>query len=140
MVEPIYGCKWSLTVYNLLASGINRPGEMVRAAEGLSAEVLNECLRRNVEFGILERVAFPEVPPRVEYRVTTFGGKFLRVLDELGKLQDEIGKRSWRGTAGATGTGGMLGLARAGAGPVRVLPGRGWLPRGRRGYECVDRV
>jgi len=30
MVETIYGCKWSLTVYQLLANGINRPGEMVR--------------------------------------------------------------------------------------------------------------
>jgi len=67
MVEAIYGCKWSLTVYNLLANQINRPGEMVRSVEGLSTKVLNECLKRNVEFGILERVAFPEVPPRVEY-------------------------------------------------------------------------
>lgn len=90
MVEAIYGCKWSLTVYNLLANQINRPGEMVRSVEGLSTKVLNECLKRNVEFGILERVAFPEVPPRVEYKVTPFGNKFIRVLDELEKLQGEI--------------------------------------------------
>ncbi|MBX9295924.1 helix-turn-helix domain-containing protein [Chromobacterium sp. TRC.1.1.SA] len=90
MVESIYGCKWSLTVYQLLASGINRPGEMVRQVEGLSTKVLNECLRRNMEFGILERVAFDESPPRVEYRVTPFGGKFVRVLDELEKLQQEL--------------------------------------------------
>jgi len=90
MVEAIYGCKWSLTVYNLLANQINRPGEMVRSVEGLSTKVLNECLKRNVEFGILERVAFPEVPPRVEYKVTPFGNKFIRILDELEKLQSEI--------------------------------------------------
>jgi len=90
MVEAIYGCKWSLTVYNLLANQINRPGEMVRSVEGLSTKVLNACLKRNVEFGILERVAFPEVPPRVEYKVTPFGNKFIRILDELEKLQGEI--------------------------------------------------
>lgn len=90
MVEAIYGCKWSLTVYSLLANQINRPGEMVRSVEGLSSKVLNECLKRNVEFGILERVAFPEVPPRVEYKVTPFGNKFIRILDELEKLQGEI--------------------------------------------------
>ncbi|WP_204377985.1 winged helix-turn-helix transcriptional regulator [Chromobacterium sphagni] len=90
MVESIYGCKWSLTVYQLLACGINRPGEMVRQVEGLSTKVLNECLRRNMEFGILERVAYDESPPRVEYRVTPFGGKFVRVLDELEKLQQEL--------------------------------------------------
>ena len=63
---------------------------MVRHVEGLSTKVLNECLRRNIEFGILERVAFPEVPPRVEYKVTPFGNRFIRILDELEKLQSEI--------------------------------------------------
>lgn len=92
MVETIYGCKWSLTVYRLLASGINRPGEMVRHVEGLSTKVLNECLRKNVNFGIIKRMAYPEVPPRVEYKVTPFGRKFIRILDELEKLQSEIEK------------------------------------------------
>ena len=90
MVETIYGCKWSLTVYQLLASGIKRPGEMVRHVEGLSTKVLNSCLRRNIEFGILERIAYPEIPPRVEYVVTPFGEKFIRILAELENLQHEI--------------------------------------------------
>ncbi len=90
MVETIFGCKWSLTVYQLLANGINRPGEMVRSVEGLTTKVLNECLKRNVQFGILERITYNEVPPRVEYTVTTFGTKFIRILDELEKLQSDI--------------------------------------------------
>ncbi|MBY0573951.1 MAG: winged helix-turn-helix transcriptional regulator, partial [Undibacterium sp.] len=65
MVEAIYGCKWSLTVYQLLQHGKHRPGEMVKSVEGLSTKVLNECLRKNVEFGILQRNTFPEIPPRV---------------------------------------------------------------------------
>ncbi len=90
MVETIYGCKWSLTVYQLLASEINRPGEMVRNVEGLTTKVLNSCLKKNTDFGILEKVSYPEVPPRVEYQVTQFGEKFIRVLDEIEKLQSEI--------------------------------------------------
>ncbi|CAK1908341.1 winged helix-turn-helix transcriptional regulator [Vibrio crassostreae] len=90
MVETIYGCKWSLTVYQLLANGINRPGEMVRSVEGLSTKVLNECLKRNVEFGILDKQMFNELPPRVEYQVTPFGEKFLLILDQLENLQNEI--------------------------------------------------
>ena len=93
MVETIYGCKWSLTVYQLLASGINRPGEMVRSVEGLTTKVLNQCLKRNTEFGILERISYNEVPPRVEYKVTEFGEKFMSILDELEKLQREIEKK-----------------------------------------------
>lgn len=90
MVEAIYGCKWSLTVYSLLEKDINRPGEMVRAVEGLSTKVLNSCLKRNVQFGILKRVEFNEIPPRVEYSVTQFGRKFISVLDKMESLQLEI--------------------------------------------------
>jgi len=94
MVETIYGCKWSLTVYRLLANGINRPGEMVRSVEGLTTKVLNACLRRNIEFGIINRIAYPELPPRVEYEVTPFGKRFIRILDELENLQDEIDREN----------------------------------------------
>ena len=90
MVETIYGCKWSLTVYHLITNGINRPGAMTRSVDGLSTKVLNACLQRNIKFGILERVTFNEVPPRVEYKVTQFGTKFIRILDDIDKLQIEI--------------------------------------------------
>lgn len=87
MVETIFGCKWSLTVFKLLAHGIHRPGEMVRSVEGLSTKVLNECLRKNVEFGILGKNIFHELPPRVEYFVTPFGEEFLRVVAQVEALQ-----------------------------------------------------
>jgi DNA-binding HxlR family transcriptional regulator len=90
MVEAIFGCKWSLTVYQLLTSGANRPGEMVCSVEGLTTKVLNECLRKNMEFGIIERIAYDEFPRRVEYLVTPFGTKFIRIVDELEELQREI--------------------------------------------------
>jgi DNA-binding HxlR family transcriptional regulator len=90
MVESIFGCKWSLTVYNLLDNNINRPGEMVRSVEGLSTKVLNQCLKRNIDFGILEKLTYPEIPPKVEYKVTDFGQNFIRVLDDIKKLQDSL--------------------------------------------------
>ena len=90
MVEAIYGCKWSLTVYRLLANGVNRPGEMVRSVDGLTTKVLNACLRKNLDFGIINRVAYPEIPPRVEYEITAFGRKFIRILDQIESLQREI--------------------------------------------------
>ena len=38
----------------------------------------------------MERIAYPEVPPRVEYKVTPFGTRFIRILDELEELQREL--------------------------------------------------
>lgn len=94
MVEAIYGCKWSLTVYQLLKLGVYRPGKMVKSVEGLTTKVLNDCLRKNVSFGILERIAYAELPPKVEYRLTPFGEKFTRVLENLESLQADIDQES----------------------------------------------
>jgi len=63
---------------------------MVRSVEGLTTKVLNDCLRKNLDFGIINRVAYPEIPPRVEYQITAFGRKFIRILDQIESLQREI--------------------------------------------------
>ncbi len=89
MVEDIVGCKWSLTVLSLVASGVTRPGAMQRRVEGLTAKVLNERLRKLLRFGIIEREVFAEVPPRVEYRLTAFGRRFSSVLERIAELEEE---------------------------------------------------
>lgn len=90
MVEDIVGCKWSLCVLEMVGRGIVRPGEMQRSYRGLTAKVLNERLRKFVRFGILERRAWAEVPPRVEYHLTPFGRRFDRLLDHIRVLEGEI--------------------------------------------------
>ena len=90
MVETIVGCKWSVTVYHLIDNGIIRPGEMVRSVEGLTTKVLNSCLKKNIEFGILQRNTFNEMPPRVEYEITDFGTQFIVILKQLEELQRQI--------------------------------------------------
>ena len=88
MVENIIGCKWSLTVLSLIASGVNRPGAMQKRVEGLTAKVLNERLRKLLRYSIIEREIFAEVPPRVEYRLTTFGKRFNQVLEQIAALEE----------------------------------------------------
>lgn len=91
MVESVIGCKWSLTVIDLVRRGVHRPGAMEHAIDGLSAKVLNERLVKLVRFGILEKTSYPEVPPRVEYHITTFGREFAQLLDHVDKLEQRIG-------------------------------------------------
>ena len=86
IVHKICGCKWSLTVFRLLGEGINRPGEMVRRVDGLTTKVLNDCLRRNLDFGLIQKTTYPEVPPRVEYQITDYGQQFLKIMQQLEQL------------------------------------------------------
>ena len=90
MVEDIVGCKWLLCVLEMVSRRIVRPGEMQRSYHGVAAKVLNQRLRKLVRFGILERRAWAEVPPRVEYDLTPFGRGFGRLLDEIRALKGEI--------------------------------------------------
>ena len=86
LVHQICGCKWSLTVFEMLKHGINRPGEMVRSVDGLTTKVLNDCLRKNLDFGLIRKTTFPEVPPRVEYQITPYGAQFMEVMNALDQL------------------------------------------------------
>ena len=90
MMESVIGCKWSLTVIDLVRRGVHRQGAMEHAIDGLSAKVLNERLVKLVRFGILEKTSFAEVPPRVEYHMTPFGREFSALLDQVDLLEKYI--------------------------------------------------
>jgi len=54
--------------------------------DGLSAKVLNERLRKLVACGVVRREAYPEIPPRVEYHLTPFGQRLVKILDAIEEL------------------------------------------------------
>ena len=88
IVEQTLGCKWMLKVLYLIREGINRPGAMSRAVEGLSTKVLNERLSDLVNFGIVDKISYPEIPPRVEYEFSEFGQHFIKILDTIDELEE----------------------------------------------------
>ncbi|UBF27580.1 helix-turn-helix transcriptional regulator [Kovacikia minuta CCNUW1] len=90
MVEYIVGCKWSMQILTLINQGVDRPGAITRSVDGLTTKVQNDCLSKMVSFGILEKFSYPEVPPRVEYKLTIFGRRFIAILDAIAELQREI--------------------------------------------------
>lgn len=91
MVESILKCKWSVKILQLCIEGYRRPSEFLRACPKLSAKVMNERLRKMVSFGILQRAVYGEKAPiHVEYRLTPFGHKFLRVIEEIRRLQNYV--------------------------------------------------
>lgn len=90
ILEGCLGCKWTLHVLAQIRGGVNRPGALERSADGLTAKVLAERLVKLVGFGILEKRAFAEVPPRVEYRFTPFGLRIAEVLEQLERIRLEF--------------------------------------------------
>ncbi len=91
MVEEIVGCKWSVQLLWHILDGHHRPSELLRELPGLSPKVMHQRLRKMVGFGILQRSVRGEKPPvEVEYLLTPFGQRFMRVLDEVRRLQEAV--------------------------------------------------
>jgi DNA-binding HxlR family transcriptional regulator len=70
-----------------LAHGTRRYGELRRAVGKVSDKVLIQQLKELQADGIINRVDFGEIPPKVEYSLTAFGrtlGKALAPLSEWG--------------------------------------------------------
>ena len=67
------GGKWSVLVVNLLQGQTMRFAELQRAIEGISQKMLTQTLRGLERDGLIDRTVYPQVPPRVEYRLTPLG-------------------------------------------------------------------
>ena len=90
LVETIFACKWSLTILTVMQTGTCRPGALHKSIEGLSPKVMNQCLAKLVEFSIVSKTAYPEVPPRVEYAITPFGQRFMVMFDLLDEIAQDL--------------------------------------------------
>ncbi|MFJ1952823.1 winged helix-turn-helix transcriptional regulator [Streptomyces microflavus] len=65
--------KWAAVVLFALSRGPCRHGELVDHVGGISRKVLTQTLRKLQGYGLVERRAYAEAPPRVEYRLTELG-------------------------------------------------------------------
>jgi DNA-binding HxlR family transcriptional regulator len=74
------GDKWSVPVLRMIADGPIRftdLGRKVSATRPISARVLTRTLKQLEQDGLVARKVFPVSPPRVEYRLTGLGQRFL---------------------------------------------------------------
>ena len=75
--------KWTLLLIRDLADGRSRFCELERSLEGISPRTLSLRLRALESEGIVERRTYPEVPPRVEYRLTAKGEALVPLIEQM---------------------------------------------------------
>jgi len=82
-ITDVLKCKWTIAILKNLDAGHTRPSELQHQLPGLTSKVLNERLKKLETFNLIEREAFPEVPPRVEYTITSRGSELTLLLKNL---------------------------------------------------------
>ncbi len=85
----IIGAKWKTCIIDILRDGAMRPSQIHKLLPDATPRVLNLQLKELEEHGIVNKVIYPELPPRSEYSLTSIGEDLLPVLDIL----DEWGEK-----------------------------------------------
>lgn len=88
-VNTISG-KWKVPIIWRINEGEKRPSEFLRGIAKVDRRVLNQQLKELEAAGILTKVSFNELPPRVEYSLTSMGKKLVDVLWSLNDWGAEL--------------------------------------------------
>ncbi len=76
--------RWKMVIiFHLFDQSVLRFSELERAIPGVSQKMLIQQLRELERDGIVTRTIYPQVPPKVEYRLTAWGQAMCPALDSL---------------------------------------------------------
>ncbi|HLX56460.1 MAG TPA: winged helix-turn-helix transcriptional regulator [Ktedonobacteraceae bacterium] len=79
----LLGKRWTGLILDTLMEGPQRFCEMTATVEGLSDRVLSDRLRELESEGVVERIVYPQIPVRVEYRLTDRGRDLRPVVQAI---------------------------------------------------------
>ncbi|QUI24099.1 helix-turn-helix transcriptional regulator [Vallitalea pronyensis] len=79
----VLGGKWTFLIIRDLFCGKRRFGELRRSLCGISPKTLSLRLKELETKGIIERTAYPTIPPTVEYALTEKGKSLKKIIKEM---------------------------------------------------------
>lgn len=72
-----------IILYCLMEFEVVRFNELQRYLRKISDKTLSQNLKELESDGLIHRTAYPQIPPRVEYRLSEKGRSLMQVLDQL---------------------------------------------------------
>jgi DNA-binding HxlR family transcriptional regulator len=97
----VIGGRWKVVLLYHLRQGTKRFSELKRALKGISQKMLTQQLREMERDGIVSRTVYPQVPPKVEYRLTPRGESLQPVVDAMCRWgMQQSGKKACPGKDG----------------------------------------
>jgi len=76
--------RWKLLIlFHLFGGKVLRFSDLERAIPAISQKMLAQQLRQLANDGVVQRTVHNQVPPKVEYRLTTWGQSLCPALDAL---------------------------------------------------------
>ncbi|WP_123042451.1 winged helix-turn-helix transcriptional regulator [Cohnella candidum] len=79
----VIGGKWKCVILCHLTHGKKRTSDLKRLMPGITQKMLTQQLRELEEDGIINRIVYNQVPPKVEYELSEYGLSLRSILDSL---------------------------------------------------------
>ncbi|RMN15904.1 hypothetical protein ALQ63_00424 [Serratia plymuthica] len=82
--------RWKLIIlFHLFDGKVQRYSDFEKLIPGISQKMLAQQLRQLEADGIVSRTVYPQVPPKVEYRLTEWGQALCPALDAMLKWAEK---------------------------------------------------
>ncbi|KJB88440.1 HxlR family transcriptional regulator [Paenibacillus sp. E194] len=79
----VIGGKWKCVILCHLTHGKKRTSELKRLMPNITQKMLTQQLRELEEDGVINRIVYNQVPPKVEYELSEYGRSLEGILSSL---------------------------------------------------------
>jgi DNA-binding HxlR family transcriptional regulator len=79
----VIGGKWKTVILCHLTHGKKRTSELKRLMPNITQKMLTQQLRELEEDGVINRIIYNQVPPKVEYELSEYGQSLESILSAL---------------------------------------------------------
>ncbi|MCC8154036.1 MAG: helix-turn-helix transcriptional regulator [Tannerellaceae bacterium] len=83
LAMDIIGGKWKTMIVYHLKDGPLRSGELQRTLPQISNKMFTQSIRELEKCGLVERIVYAVIPPKVEYQLTEIGKSVLPIALSL---------------------------------------------------------
>lgn len=90
LAMEIIGGKWKSMMIFHLRDGAMRSGDLQRTLKGIANKMFTQTARELEADGLIERIVYPVVPPKVEYKLTEKGKSILPIVQQLAQWGIDI--------------------------------------------------
>ncbi|MWC29366.1 winged helix-turn-helix transcriptional regulator [Paenibacillus sp. MMS18-CY102] len=79
----VIGGKWKCVILCHLTHGKKRTSDLKRLMPGITQKMLIQQLKELADDGIINRISYNQVPPKVEYELSEYGDSLKSILTML---------------------------------------------------------
>lgn len=79
----VIGGKWKCVILCHLTHGKKRTSELKRLMPNITQKMLTQQLRELEEDGVINRIIYQQIPPKVEYELSEYGKSLESILTAL---------------------------------------------------------